>query len=326
MSDAQTRTLTDVLGGNVPLRANRGLLDRLRRDDRGFISLALAPGLRLGSGAIHAMHEVITKHTASGQNLDLYVSGLGQGGGHCWRLVSMVREHFAHLRVIVPFKTSPGASQIALGADEIEMSSAACLTAPNAAFEFDEDDPAREVLLAHAGLIERAARDAACTLPEGGARRLARVALQLARRTAYQRNVCRRCLQSHQAPLEGSALDAVLDALEDATLGGDLPITRRDVERFGLSVVRPEGERWHAMLDLYEYYRHMFGVEGDLNVDHQHFSVGYDGFIDAPGHRRVLLRITRTDERGRALPDRAPLYRWVTPHGGELVLDQELTL
>jgi hypothetical protein len=322
MSEAQTRTLNDVLDGNVPLRANRTMIDRLRRTDHAFIALALSPSFVLGSGTIHALHEVLGR--AEGEHLDFFLTGLREGGGNCWRAVSMLRDHYKTLRVIVPSKASPGASQIALGADEIEMSSAGCLTAPRDAFDHTDDTPAREVVLGHAGLITRAARDAEQTLPDGAARRLARLVTSLADRQQYQRRVTQRCLETHQS---AEATQGILDTIGDASFGERLPITRRDCEHaLGLNVVCPDGDRWRAMLDLHEYYRSMFGVEGDLAADNQHYQVGYDGFIDAPGERRVLLRITRTDERGHPLPDRAPLYRWITPHGGELVLDQELTL
>ncbi|MCA9547506.1 MAG: hypothetical protein KC613_24045 [Myxococcales bacterium] len=275
----QGATLNDLLSGNIPLRSNQSLMEPLLRDGHDFVSVALSGQVVPGQGFLRAFMDVVIGLNSA--KLDLMVGDLGPSSGSMWRLASLLRDRYEAWRCTIALTASPGSSLVALGADELEMSPAACLTA-SLTTEPGQADP---------------------------------------------RMVARRALESRlDVEADTKRIDRVLGEIE-AAAAGHLPLTPRDCEgRLGLTVVRPDAARWKAIEALHEYYREMMAVEGDLTVEGQRFAVTYDGFIDAPGSRRVLLRIVRTDERGKPVAGRPSLNRWITPHGGELVLGKELTI
>lgn len=123
-------SLQTVLGGHLPLKSNGPQLAALARPERALVVLALAPGRGLDEAMLAAVHEVVLSQTHAG--VDLVMGNLGEGGAESWRLVSMLRDHFEHLRALVPFTADAGATLVALGADELELSSVACLSIDNA--------------------------------------------------------------------------------------------------------------------------------------------------------------------------------------------------
>lgn len=335
-------TLSEVLEGHVPLTSNRPLIEALTtaRESR-FLAVVLSPSVQLGSQIIPPLLEVL-ETLPEGGGLDLFVDCLGGASEEAWRIVSILRERFDRYTAIVPFSASPGASQVALGADELMMGEASSL-APL--------EPARLRKIELAGGNEKvsmSAYDVHHYLSflerelrlEGGLSASSPILEQILARIdplvvgatekAHQVNrlVTRRCLETHLDPdRDHEQIERILEELGAGFISHKFPVTRRDCEnRLGLRVLKPDRDLWASIWSLHGYYTRMWDLEGELVLADKYYCVGYDGFIDTADERRVLIRITRTDERGRPLTDKPTLHRWVRPKGRDVVLDQELEL
>lgn len=335
-------TLSEILEGNVPLTSNRELIEALTtaRQSR-FLAIVLAPTVTLKTEVISPLIEVLDA-LPEGGGLDMFLEAVGGASQEAWRVVSILRERFDRYTAIIPFAASPGSTQLALGADELMMGEASSL-APL--------EPARIRKLEVAGHGEKVSMSAYDVHHylrflerelrlEGGVSADSPVLEQLlgridplvvgATEKAHQVNrmVTRRCLETHlDAERDGEQIQRVLDELTTGFVSHKFPFTRRDCEsRLGLKVLKPDRDLWSKVWALHNYYRNMLDLEGDLVLGEKHFTVGYDGFIDTLDERRVLLRVSRTDEHGRPLTDKPTLHRWVRPKGREVKLDEELEL
>ena len=338
---ARTPTLNEILEGNVPLTRNREMLaDLARQRESRVLALVLARGVTLRTGFIPPLLEVL-ETLPEGGSLDLYIDTFGGASEEAWRIVSMLRERFDRYTAIIPFAATPGATQIALGADDLMMGEASSLAPiePARLKAVRDDDGENRSMTAYdvqhylqfvqrALGVERLAVDS--PLWSALVDRVDPMIIGITEK-AHQINrlVTRRCLETHFDPeKDRSRIDAILDEVGAGTLGRRFPITRRDCERrLGLQVIKPAREIWQAVWALDTYFRQMLDIEGDLQLgETQHYTVGFDGFIDTVDERRVLLRITRVDEHGRPIADKPVLHRWVSPKGREVVLDEELEL
>lgn len=334
-------TLAEVLEGHVPLTSNHVQIQTVTRlRESKLLALVLAPGIALRTGFIPPLLEVLDTLTPGG-NLDLYLDNLGPASEETWRIVSMLRDRFDRLTAIVPFAASPGATQVALGADALLMGEASSLAPiePARIKALSDGDGESRVMTAYdvhhyLGFVQRELGvdrlDPTSPLWKDLFQRIDPLLIGVTEK-AHQINrlVTRRSLETHFDPdADAARIDRILDEVGAGTLGRRFPITRRDCERrLGLTVVKPSREVWGATWALRSYYREITELEGDLQLgDKQHYTVGFDGFIDTLDERRVLLRVTRVDEHGRPLADKPVLQRWVRPRGRRVVIDQELEL
>ncbi len=334
-------SLAEVLEGQVPLTSNHVQIEAVgKRRGRKLLALVLAPGVPLRTGFIPPLLEVLDALDPA-DALDLYVDSLGGASEETWRIVSMLRDRFEHLTAIVPFAASPGATQIALGADALLMGEASSLAPiePARLRAVQDGDGESRTMNAYdvhhyLGFMRRELGlddlDAQSPLWSDLFRRIDPLVIGVTEK-AHQINrlVTRRSLESHLDPDgDRERIDRILEEVGAGTLGRKFPITRRDCERrLGLTVDRPDRETWAAVWALRGYYRQVIELEGDLNLgEKQHYTVGFDGFIDTLDERRVLVRVTRVDDHGRPLADKPVLQRWIRPRGRRVVIDQELEL
>ena len=328
-------TLNDILEGHVPLTSNRESMAAIAgaRESR-LLAVVLSPDVRLGSDLASPLMEVLDT-LPEGGGLDLFVDALGGASAETWRVVSMLRERFDRYTAIVPFAASPGATQVALGANELMMGEGSSLSPiePPRLRRLETAEGERVPVSAYdvyhyANFLRRTlGPDAATASSPALAQLWTRLdplvvgATERAHQT--QLETTRRCLATHKQSEE--TIEQVISELDGRS--HRFPITRRDCEaRLGLSVLKPSRDLWADVWSLYEYYERMFELSGDLMLGDQRYSVDYEGFIDAVDERRVLIRVTRLDERGHAVSDRQVIRRWVRPKGREVKVDEELEL
>ena len=67
----QGATLNDLLGGNIPLKSNRDLVEPLIRKDRDFVAVALSSHIIPGQGFLRAFLDVVIG--LQSERLDLMV-------------------------------------------------------------------------------------------------------------------------------------------------------------------------------------------------------------------------------------------------------------
>lgn len=334
---AGPKSLSELLEGKVPLTPNGELLRRIRgRADRPAVAIVLAPSVRLTPSVAHPLLEVL-EHI-EGPAVDVVLDTLGPATEETWRVVSLLRESFEKFDAIVPFAASPGATLVALGADRLVMGPASSLAPlePARLKALEQTDGQRIPM--SVGDARHYLRFAAEALSNETARATAldRLIQHLdplvvgatARAHRANRLILERCLATHLVGDDAAErVEAICAEFADGPFTHRFPITRRDCRRLGLDVVASApGDWWAAVTELRDYYLSTLGLEGDLMLGERRFAVAFDGFIDSAEARRVLLRVTRLDERGHPVADRPPLQRWVCPQARDVVLDEELEL
>lgn len=311
-------SLAEVLEGHFPLTSNRQLLQDIASiRQRRVLALVLAPHVLLDRGAIDPVVGVL-RGLRGATAIDLFLDGQGPTTPESWRVVSALREHFDRLTAIVPFAASPGATMLALGANELLMTDVASLSPLEPWSLSAELQRLRGELraLGHGG---RETAQSRLDPRDLGA---------VERAFATLGALSRRILETHlDAQRDAEKIEGLLAQLCEGDLLPSFPFTRRDCEqRLGLTVLKPDETLAAAVWKLHEYYRQMFDIEGDWVWNDRHFSISYDGFIDTLDERRVLVRIHKLDERGRRVSDGPVLTRWVRPGAKEVVIDRELAL
>ncbi len=328
-------SLNDILDGHVPLTSNRRLIESLTtaRESR-FLGLMLAPDVRVDAQIAIPLLEVLDS-IEEGGSLDVMVDAFGGANPETWRIVSILRERFDRITAVVPFAASPGATQVALGANELLMGEAASLSPiePPRLRRVDTQGHGRIAVSSHdlaqyVGFLKEALGVASISPDSPSLGHVWEVTdpIVVAATEKSHRDdleTTKRCLGTH---LSEEAAARVMRELG----GGShkFPITRRDCEsRLGLNVIKPARDLWSPVWALYQYYEKMFDLTGDMVLgEGQYYTLDFDGFIDTLEARRVLIRVTRTDERGHPVPEVAPIRRWVQPVGREVRVDTELEL
>lgn len=282
------KSLSEVLEGHLPLTSNRDVFDRLvEARKRPCIAIVLAPGGQLRRSVFPALMSVVGSVPRQ-TPVDLFVDQLGRVTEEAWRLVAVLHERFGGYRAIIPFAASPAVSQIALGADALVMGEAASL-APTLISNTREQGDIRKALV---------------------------------------EIIARRCLATH-IDADGNAkhIDHVVERMCGGFISEHFPVMRRDVrDDLGLEVEIPDDGLADIIGELHAHYRHMHEIEGDLVWNDRHFSVNFDGFIDTPSERRVLVRVDRLDERGHAVSDTPVIRRWFRPGGTDVVMNESVEL
>lgn len=313
-------SLTDVLEGHFPVTSNHALLDEIgRARQRKVLALVLAPHVSLDRTIIDPLLAVLGTLKGGGA-FDLYLQGQNAATPETWRLVSALRERFERISAIVPFAATPGATALALGANDIVMTDVASLS-PIEPWNLSPELQRLRGELGALGFEDRKLAVARLDPRDLGA---------VERAFANQATLLRRILETHLDPHaagNSEKIESLLDQLAEGTLLPSFPFTRRDCEqRLGLSIVKPDEALQGAIWRLYDQYRQGFDLEGDWVWNERHFGISYDGFIDTADERRVLVCIHRLDERGRRTGDGPVLTRWVRPGGQDVVIDREVAL
>ncbi|MSP74372.1 MAG: hypothetical protein EXR76_19770 [Myxococcales bacterium] len=322
--------LSDILEGHFPLTNSRPLLDEISQvRQRRMLAVVLSPKLSLDRGVIDALVDVL-EPLDQGSALDLFVDGLGAASPEGWRLISMLRERYDSLTALVPFAASPGATQIALGTNDLLMCDAASLS-PIEPWDAEGLDIGAQSELRH---FERLVRNLVSTeihaqLFGGAVAKLDARVLGAGERAWYMLKLltCRGLL-THMDPLvDAQRIENIVQSLCGGDLSTGFPFTRRDCENvLRLDILKPDRALNGAVWRLHRHYRQLFDIEGDWVWNERHYALTYDGFLDTLDERRLLIRIHRLDERGRRVPEAPVLTRWVRPGGQDVVMDKELAL
>jgi len=253
------------------------------------------------------------------EEIDLFLGNLGLASEESWRLVSLLRARFKHWSAIIPFAASPASTQVALGADEIIMGDGSSLSTMEDSIQREKGSPSPSELEALLTLLKDNNLSPESLVPLWSKIDF-RVLGALERARLINREIIKRCLNGRQE----EQLEEILSLFCNGGLGPGFPLTAKDCRDLNLPVKTPDADTCKAIRGLHRYYSEMLSLEGDLNLKEKHYSVSYEAFIDTLQARRLLLKITRVDDRGHALAE--ILYRWVQPAGRDVEVDKELDL
>jgi hypothetical protein len=330
--------LADILEDRVAVAANRDLVEAIvDQRQHPFVAVVLSPEIQFRRSMIPPLVEILDGLPRRGR-LDLMVDRLGHACEENWRFVSVLREYCERYTAVVPFAASTGATQIALGANDLLMGEASSLAPLDPVRLRDAEGATGRMPVAANDLrylVDFLGQDLGLD-PETSALRAAFERLwdrvdplalgATAKAHRLQQLITRRCLETHlDAERDKPQIQRIVAWMCGDFISHSFPVTRRDCEQaLGLKVARPDRALWGAVWRLYQYYQRMLAIEADYVLAEGRFTLNYDGFIDTLDDRRVLIRIQRVDERGHPLSDKPALHRWVRPGAGEPVIDTEV--
>lgn len=232
----------------------------------------LASGL-ISSDAILELTRQIKSIPAEHQEVDMLIVSLGGDPTVSWRIISLLRERFTKIGVLLPYAAYSAATLISLGADEIVMHPFSNLgpvdpqltyqrrlpgqTGQPDAFErveFGAEDLKNftQYVRNDIGITDQEqlgrAFELVCkevgTIPIGVAKRSSQLALQMGEQL----------LSLHLA--DGNKARSIAEALNSSFYHHGYPLGRKEVEKIGLPVIRPDQQLedllWQVWEDLEE--------------------------------------------------------------------------
>ncbi|MEZ4474305.1 MAG: hypothetical protein R3F60_26670 [bacterium] len=312
----QAPSLSTILDGSVPVLGNRDSIEAVATTrGRPTLALALGPRAQLDAAFIPALYEVLS--TLGSDAFDLFLGPLGPATADVGRVVGLLADR-GRFEALLPLEASPAATLLAFAAERIWLGPAGTLapllpaTAP--------DGTAR-------ALLELLAAAPADARPAALARWWGAYDATLLGAAIRHRHdvaaLARRCLRGGGTPADHAGpIAARFTAIEEP----DLPLSLADARGLGLPVHPPGPGLYRALVALHRYYDRMLALEGEMSHDQKRYVVTYDGFIDTPPERRILLRVTRTDDHGRPRTESPTAWRWVRPSDREIAIDQVLEL
>lgn len=253
----------------MSLESRAQLLDQLQNELKSPV-LSYVTGDRAGLGTQIASDQLVLfpRHLAALQqhdqlNLVLYTRG-GETSA-AWPIMSFLREHCRHLRVLVPFHAHSAGTLLALGADEIAMTKYATLSPidPTVSNAFNPQDPtnpsnrlaiAVEDVMAFLQFAQDHAQEA--SLRDDAFRRLGDAVHPLAlgnvQRSINQiKQLAQKMLSLHASPKDEEKIRALVNALTTELYSHQHLVNRREAASMGLHVA-PASEKVETL--LLDYY------------------------------------------------------------------------
>ncbi|MCB9548991.1 MAG: hypothetical protein H6706_24580 [Myxococcales bacterium] len=309
-------SLSTILDGSVPVLGNRDALEAVATTrGRPALALALGPRAHLDAAFVPALYEVLS--TLGSDAFDVFLGPLGPAAPDVGRIVGLLADR-GRFEALIPLEASPAATLVAFAADRIWLGPAGTL-AP--LLPADAPDGTARALLELLAAAPADARPAALARFWGGYDPATLGAAIRHRHDVVA--LARRCLRQGGTPAD---LIGVAAARFTAIEEPDLPLALADCRALGLPAQAPGPGLHRALVALRRYYDRMLALEGEMTHDQKRYVVTYDGFIDTPTERRILLRVTRTDEHGRPRTESPTAWRWVRPSDREIAIDQVLEL
>lgn len=246
-------------------------------------------GTMIGSDAIRIFREVVGG-AKTHDKLDLV---LVTHGGHTLtplRLVSLFREFFKEVNVLIPYMAHSAGTLIALGMDSIVMGAMGELgpVDPSVTNHFNptiESEDAKdgklptprpripisvEDVTSYLSLaIDRAKLDAPgmSAAFSALAEKVSPLALgNIVRHHSLIRHLARRLLMMHMdKEADKAAIDSVVETLTEKLYAHDYLITRDEAASLGLKVKKPDNAVEAAMWELYKSYEAYLGIGVPIN-------------------------------------------------------------
>jgi len=254
----------------LEIRATRALLEELEELCEGPVVAYLTgdrpriPG-QMSGDAVRPMYRHLQKLSEDGRKrLNFFIYSCGGDVSVPWRIVSMVRELFDEVHLLVPYKAHSAATLIALGVDQIVMGPKAELspiepTLTRLAESLPPSQIAVEDVTSYIQFVRERAnindQDALSRLVAQLAEHLTPLALgSVYRSYSHIRLVARKLLTSTKATRDEQRIVSIVEALTEKLFSHGHAISRTEAKELGLPVENPSPPVERAMWRLYEAY------------------------------------------------------------------------
>ncbi len=221
---------------------------------------------------VSSQHEQ-ARHDPLSRGVDILLHTAGGDTETPARLISMVREHVAHVAVLIPYIAQSAGTMLALGADEIVMSSMASLgpiapsrihpllpqksaSEPPDAVAVQELHYAMEFIRRTVGADNPPSAKAWAQIFSALFDKIHPLAIGAIEQSyALAKFVTRRCLETHMdAHTHKAKISAIIDTLCDGYQSHQYRIGRREAAEIGLNIVHPEADVERLMLEIFAHY------------------------------------------------------------------------
>ncbi len=211
---------------------------------------------QIGEDAVRIVYEHIykrKKEAKTSDKLDLFLYSRGGDTTVPWRIISMLREHYSEVNVLVPYKAYSSATLISLGADNIIMGKKAELgpidptlmrrpdiQAQQGPLEISVEDVSSFItfIRERAGLTDQSA---ITSLVQQLAQSLTPLSLgKVARTHSHIRLVARKLLSTHTKKYDETKMDTIIETMCEKMYSHGHAIGRKEAQELGLPVVFAE--------------------------------------------------------------------------------------
>lgn len=289
----------------VPIIGNEDLLKAivgLRKNP--LIAFYLSDKIYINDECVLPLYDQLERlRPDKGKPLDLFLYSRGGTTETPWKIVSMLREFFPGFNVLIPYRAHSAATHIALGAEELVMGPMSEIspvdpTRMHPLLPKGSDDnpiPISVQDLKHCiSFLRNEAKDryTAEAIAEiytalfEYINPLALGAIEQSYRLA--RLISRKILETHLNPArDAKKIHHVVNLLSAEYQSHAYPINREEVATdLELNAVKPSGDLWKAMWNLYLYYRDQSATA--YKHDNSDVHTRYLAFIDSLDCRVVL--------------------------------------
>lgn len=232
---------------------------------------------RIAEDAVRPLHEHLLASSSANGNaqpkVDLFLYSRGGDVSVPWRIISMLREYYEEIEVLIPYKAHSATTMISLGADKILMGKKAELgpidptlmratvaEATNPPPEISVEDVSSYIsfMRDRAGITDQ---NALCQVVSQLANHLGPLTLgSVNRQYSHIRLVARKLLTSRKQKMEEEKVAAIIDALTEKMYSHGHAIGRKEAIELGLPVEKPEFADETLMWKLYQEYESMLNL------------------------------------------------------------------
>lgn len=242
------------------------------------------PQANIGEDAVSFLFEHLNalRETSDKRRLSLFLYSRGGAVEVPWRIVSMIRELYRELAVIISYKAHSAATMVALGADEIVMGPKGEMGPIDPSLGIREDAKGTVIkqqinvedvmsylsfLKEKAGLSDQEALSSSVGIL---AKKLDPWLIGNMYRTKEHINlVARKLLTSGGKKLDEGKLSSIIEALVEKTYYHGHAIGRREAKELGLPVVipKPNSDIEKIIWKLYKAYEDFFKLKEPLDAE-----------------------------------------------------------
>lgn len=239
---------------------------------------------RIAQDAIRPLYghllELKKKRSKEGDRIGLIIYSRGGDVGVPWRIISMLRECYREIYILIPYKAYSAATMIALGADKIVMGKKAELGPIDPTLvrvaAGESTAPAEEISVEDVSSYISFMRERANINDQSA---LATVISQLAqdlkpltlgrvnREHSHIRLVGKKLLSSHCEKMDEERMSMIIEALTEKMYSHGHAISRKEAIELRLPILEIDNKLEDSLWALYEDYEEMLSLNEPIDFE-----------------------------------------------------------
>ena len=241
-------------------------------------------GSKIGEDAVRPMYEHIrTMNNNGSDKVGLFIYSRGGSTIVPWRIISMLRENFKEVNVLIPYKSHSAATMLAMGADNLYLGKKAELGPIDPTLERVihgpegiQSGPPQEIsvedVFSYISFIRDCAKitdqQALAEVIKPFCENIEPLALgRVNREHSHIRLVAKKLLSSHNKKLDEERMNTIIEALTEKIYSHGHAIGRREVNELRLPTAEMSSELEEAMWNLYIEYEDMLELNNPIDFE-----------------------------------------------------------